>query len=53
MGYRSASTHSFEKDSDLEIVSSQGLVLESGLSEHRGGTHLTIDMSITHQDKTK
>jgi hypothetical protein len=48
MAYRSASTHSFRKDSDLEIISSQRLVLESGLSEHRDGTHLAIDMSITH-----
>ena len=53
MGYRSTSTHSFKKDSDLEIVSSQRLVLESGLSEYRDGTHLTIDRNITHQDKTK
>lgn len=48
MSYRSVSTHSFENDSDLEIVSGQALVLESVLSEYRGGTHLTIDMDITH-----
>jgi len=53
MGYRSTRTHGFKKDSDLEIVSSQGPVLESGLSEHGDGTHLTIDMNITHQGKTK
>ena len=53
MDYQRASTYSFRKYSDLEIVSSQRLVLESRLSGYCDGTHLTIDMSITHYDKPK